>query len=93
MNVEDTAPAAPQDQDPTPEPAPGPETPERLRPRTGPIVWGCLILAFCAYMVQRVFAPGTVDTAFWITGTVFGLGAVLLGVGIAILIRNARRGR
>jgi hypothetical protein len=78
-------------------PAPAPAGPAaesgRLRPRTGPIVWGCLILAFCAYIVQRVYAPDTVDTAFWITGTVFGLGAVLLGVGIAILARNARRRR
>lgn len=70
-----------------------PAAPERPQPRTGPIVWGCLLLAFCAYLVQRVFAPGTVDTAFWITGTVFGLGALLLGVGIAILARNARRRR
>jgi len=69
----------------------GPVQPERPRPRTGPIVWGCLILAFCAYAVQRVLFPGGVDTALWITATVLGLGALLLGVGIAIAIRSARR--
>lgn len=93
MSIEDAAPAAPQDQDPTPEPAPGPEMPGRLSPRIGPIIWGCLILAFCAYLVQRLFAPDSIEPVFWITGTVFALGALLLGVGIAILIRNARRGR
>ena len=70
-----------------------PAAPERPQPRTGPTAWGCLLLAFCAHLVQRVFAPGTVDTAVWITGTIFGLGALLLGVGIAILARNARRRR
>lgn len=63
----------------------------RLRPRTGPIVWGCLILAFCAYAVQRVLLPGEVDVALWVTATVLGLGALLLGVGIAIAIRSANR--
>lgn len=63
---------------------------QRTRPRSGPIVWGCLILVFCAYIAQRTFAPGTVDPAMWITGTLFGLGVLLLGVGAAIVVRNAR---
>lgn len=77
MSTEDLTPAA----DPTP---------QRTRPRSGPIVWGCLILVFCAYIAQRTFAPGTVDHAVWITGTLFGLGLLLLGVGAAIVVRNAR---
>ena len=82
--------SAPADGPVAAEPA-GPAQPDRPRPRTGPIVWGCLILAFCAYAVQRVLFPGGVDTALWITATVLGLGALLLGVGIAIAIRSARR--
>ncbi len=72
---------------------PDPHLARRPGPRTGPIVWGVLILAFCAYILQRTIAPGTVNGAVWITGTLFGLGALLLGVGIAIVVRNARNNR
>ena len=72
-------------------PVPLPPPAGRLRPRTGPIVWGCLILSFCAYAAQRVLLPGEVDVALWVTATVLGLGALLLGVGIAIAIRSANR--
>jgi len=67
-----------------------PAAPTRSGPRTAPIIWGVLILAFCAYILQRTLAPGTISGAAWITGTLFGLGALLLGVGIAIVIRNSR---
>jgi hypothetical protein len=53
--------------------------PARTGPRTGPIVWGALILAFCG-----------LDTAWWITATVIGLGVLLLVVGGAILLRGRR---
>ncbi len=83
--------------DPTPEPRPaapgsGADTPaarEKSRPRTGPIVWGALFLVFCAYVVQRELAPGSIDTAVWIATTVIGLGVLLLAVGIAVVIRGA----
>ncbi|QIM18010.1 hypothetical protein G7066_03750 [Leucobacter coleopterorum] len=62
----------------------------RVQPRTGPIVWGALILAFCGYVAQRTLYPGLPDTTTWITATVIGLGLLLLGVGAAVLIRNRR---
>src|SRR5690606_346219 len=54
-------------------------------PRTGPIVWGALVLAFCGYIAQRVFGSGAADTAWWIAATVVGLGVILLIVGIAVV--------
>lgn len=62
----------------------------RTGPRTGPIVWGALILAFCGYTAQRAFGAGDLDTAWWITATVIGLGALLLIVGTTILLRSRR---
>lgn len=64
---------------------------QQPRPRTGPIVWGALILAFCGYVAQRTIDPAQADTTVWITATVIGLGLLLLGVGTAVLFRN--RGR
>lgn len=62
----------------------------RVGPRTGPIVWGALILAFCGYAAQRAFGSGELDTAWWITATVIGLGVLLLVVGAVILLRGKR---
>lgn len=70
--------------------APAAATPERPGPRTSPIVWGALILAFCGYIAQRVYGAGDIDAAWWITATVIGLGVLLLGVGIAVLVRGRR---
>lgn len=73
-------------------PATGESQPgERPRPRTGPIVWGALILAFCVYIAQRTVSPGAVDTAAWVVATVIGLGLLLLGVAVAVLVRGGRR--
>lgn len=63
---------------------------QRSGPRTGPIFWGVLILVFCAYVTQRSLAPDTVDTTVWATGTLLGLGAVLLLVGLGLLFRRNR---
>lgn len=60
------------------------------RTRTGPIVWGCLVLVFCAYIAVSRFTGGAVDTATWIITTVVGLGALLLVVAVAVLIRGGR---
>ena len=65
--------------------------PERPRPRTGPIVWGALVLAFCAYVATSIANNGAVDTRSWIITTVIGLGVLLLGVGVAVLFRSGRR--
>ena len=102
MSIDDqrmgsTAPAAPAPTDAAPT-ATNPATPatpvpqgrvERLRPRTGPIVWGALVLAFCAYIAARSLG-GAVDATTWIITTIIGLGALLLCVGIAVLVRGSR---
>lgn len=85
---------------PDPEPAvrdPRPCRPEVRDPRpgktavrTGPIVWGCLVLVFCAYVAVSEFTGGAVDTATWIITTVIGLGALLLVVAVAVLVRGGR---
>lgn len=62
----------------------------RPRPRTGPIVWGALILVFCAYVAAHRASNGAVDTTTWIITTVIGLGVLLLAVGITVLIRGPR---
>ena len=67
--------------------------PQLRRPRTGTIVWGVLVLAFCAYMAFQIMAPGSVDgTAFVIAGTI-GLGVILLAVGAVVIVRSARNSR
>ncbi|MFV0434465.1 MAG: hypothetical protein ACK5LO_10845 [Leucobacter sp.] len=79
---------------PSPEAAPDGRSDSGPAPRrgtrTGPIVWGALILAFCGYVAQRLFGEGGVDTTWWITATVIGLGALLLVVGLGVLIRGRR---
>lgn len=66
-----------------------PATPrKRSRPRSGPIIWGTLILAFCAWITQRTFAPETSSTGLWIATTVLGLGALLLIVGVSVVLRT-----
>ncbi|WP_336659074.1 hypothetical protein [Leucobacter sp. USHLN153] len=60
----------------------------RPGPRTGPIVWGALILVFCAYVAQQVFGTDGLDAAGWITLAAIGVGALLLAVGVAVLVRN-----
>ncbi|MGO3147236.1 MAG: hypothetical protein ACTIJ6_06115 [Leucobacter sp.] len=66
--------------------------PEKSAPRTSPIMWGSLILVFCAYVFVR--AEGwSVDTTTWIIMTIIGIGALLLVVGIVVLLRNSRESR
>ncbi len=66
-----------------------PHTP--ARPRTGPIVWGAVILIFCAYIAQRTLAPASIDTTTWAIASVVGLGLLLLVVGIAVIVRGGRQ--
>ncbi|MEV8336861.1 hypothetical protein [Leucobacter sp. NPDC077196] len=75
---------------PAPSSQAGERTPARPGPRTGPIVWGALILVFCGYMMQQVLGGGGLDPAGWITATIIGLGVLLLGVGFAVVIRGRR---
>ena len=61
-------------------------------PRTGPIVWGALVLVFCAYVVQRTFDPAKVDVTGWLAATVIGLGLLLLVVGTIVVVKNRKSG-
>lgn len=73
--------------------APGAEasvTQAKLRPRTSPIVWGSLILVFCAYLVVRE-AGGRIDPTVWLISCVLGLGVLLLTVGVVVLVRSPRQ--
>lgn len=65
--------------------------PRRPAPRSSPIVWGALILAFCGYIAQRLLGTGGLDLATWVAAITIGLGVLLLGVGAAVLIRNRRQ--
>lgn len=87
----DPTPAAPPapGQHPAPPPAAGAPA-EARRPRTGTIIWGCLILAFCGFVAQRVLAPGSFDAAVWATAVALLLGVTLVGAGIAAVVRQAR---
>ncbi|MGO2140931.1 MAG: hypothetical protein ACTH30_11015 [Leucobacter sp.] len=71
-----------------PTPVPAPATQKRPRPRTSPIVWGALILVFCAYVAVRA-AGGSIDVTAWLITTILGLGALLLVVGVAVLVRSS----
>lgn len=75
--------------------SPDPEQPaqpaKHTGPRTGPIIWGVIILAFCGYVAQRRFGGGDIDGSWWIIATVIGLGVLLLGIGLTVVLRN--RGR
>ncbi len=73
-----------------PWPNPAVRAPARLRPRTGPIVWGTLFLMFVAFVAQRVFFPGYIPPVAWVTLTVIGIGVMLLVVGVVIVLRNGR---
>jgi hypothetical protein len=67
-----------------------PQVPESRRPRISPIVWGVIVLAFCAYTAVQLFAPGTVDATTFAIISVIGLGLLLLAVGVAVIVRSTR---
>lgn len=83
----------------TPAPGPDPARPAEAqtrgpRPvRSGPIVWGALVLVACAFVAQQVLAPGTLDATAWVTAIVLGLGVLLLVAGIAAVVKQSRRDR
>lgn len=77
----------------TPTPTSTPRMPEtatipKSQPRSGPIVAGALLLVLCAYAIVHALG-GTIDATTWIIATVIGLGAILLIVGIAVLVRGS----
>ena len=64
--------------------------PRSRRPRTGPIVWGAIFLACCAYIAQLQIAPNSINAVNWLIAGTIGLGLLLLGVGIAVVVRGRR---
>lgn len=60
------------------------------RPRSWPIAWGVIVLVVCVYSAMQIFSPGPLDATTWIIATTIGLGALLLAVGIAVLLRGRR---
>lgn len=81
-----TAPLQPTEQHSTEQAA----APARLGPRTGTIVWGVLVLAFCAIVLQRTVAPEMFDPVSWIITVVLGTGVLLLVVAVAVILRSRR---
>lgn len=67
--------------------------PQNLRPKIGPIVWGVLVLAFCAYTASQVVAPGNVDGTTFVIAATISLGVLLLVIGAAVIIRGAKAPR
>ena len=80
----------PSAEQPEQQPRQQPASAERLQPRSGPIVAGVLVLIVCAFVVVKNLG-GSIDVTTWVIATVIGLGALLLAVGIAVLVRDARR--
>ena len=83
-------PAQPAQPEQPAQPAQPAQDDHRTGPRTGPIIWGALILAFCAYVGQKAFGTGSLDAITWITITTIGLGTLLLLVGITVVVRGRR---
>ncbi len=64
---------------------------DHLRPRTGTIVWGVLVLAFCAFTSFQTVAPNRVDGTTFVIAAMIGIGLMLLAVGTAVVVRSARQ--
>ncbi len=65
----------------------------QLRPRTGTIVWGVLVLAFCAFTSFQMVAPNRVDGTTFVIAAMIGIGLLLLAVGTAVVVRSTRQRR
>lgn len=84
-----TAPTSDPEQHAHPAPAEQPPRPAKpAGPRTCPIIWGALILAFCGYIAQRTFGGTGLDGSWWLIASVIGLGVLLLGVGLTVILRG-----
>lgn len=67
--------------------------PRNLRPKTGPIVWGVLVLAFCVYTASQMVAPGSVNGTTFVIAATITLGVLLLAIGAAVIVRSSRAQR
>lgn len=77
----------------TRQPAESKPDPRNLRPKTGPIVWGVLVLAFCVYTASQTVAPGSVNGTTFVIAATITLGVLLLAIGAAVIIRSSRAQR
>lgn len=66
--------------------------PVKSGPLTGSIVWGALVLIFCAYVASREMGS-VIDPVTWMIATIIGVGVLLLGVGMVVLLRGSRERR
>lgn len=67
--------------------------PRTLRPKTGPIVWGVLVLAFCVYTAFQAVAPGSVNGTTFVIAVTITLGVLLLAIGAAVIVRSSKAPR
>ena len=91
MNAETPTAPEPQPQTPAMPPQAARSSNERPRPRTSPIIWGAIVLAFCAFSASQLLAPGAIDGTAFVIATIIALGVLLLVVSIVVIARNARR--
>lgn len=63
---------------------------EKRTLRSGPIVWGVVVLTFCAFVAQLIVSPAAVSPWAWITGLVLLVGLILLVVGVSVLVRQRK---
>lgn len=77
----------------TPAPAPAPPAPyapveQRLPARVGTIVWGVLLLGFCAYTGIVVVNGAAPNPIAWLTAALIIGGIALVAVGITAAARK-----
>lgn len=77
----------------TRQPAESKPDPRNLRPKTGPIVWGVLVLAFCVYTASQTVAPGSVNGTTFVIAATITLGVLLLAIGAAVIVRSSKAQR
>lgn len=68
---------------------PSKSQPRTSQPRTGSIVWGTLVLVFCAFVTSHEMG-NVIDPTTWIIGSILGIGALLLIVGLTIVLRGPK---
>ena len=93
MNTDTPEAPGPQPQTPAMPPHAARSSNERPRPRTSPIVWGAIVLAFCAFSAAQLIAPGALDGSAFVIATIIALGVLMLVVSIVVIARNAHRSK
>ncbi|RLP74757.1 hypothetical protein D9V32_12010 [Mycetocola tolaasinivorans] len=68
------------------------EVPINRTPRAFTIVWGVILLGLAVLLVSHSFWRLSIDPIALVFTIVAGAGVILLGIGIGIVLRGARRG-